>query len=283
MHKVDRYVAYAKINLGLEVLAKRVDGYHELNTLFYRVMEPHDSISIEPSDIFRLTCSDSALPVDSRNLMMRAAEKFTERFGVELPPLHIHLEKHIPTAAGLGGGSSDAAVMLEILYDPIEEPPTTSELMEFAASVGADVPFFLSGEKAAVASGIGEELTPIELELDGSILIVKDPAIQISTREAYDGLPRKRGAKATDYFTAFEAMPSIATFDQFLRNDFEPSAFERYPKLAEIKEALYGKGAQFALMSGSGSALFGLFDDRIIAERAREYFIEKGMLTVLEY
>ncbi|HWF44178.1 MAG TPA: 4-(cytidine 5'-diphospho)-2-C-methyl-D-erythritol kinase [Candidatus Kapabacteria bacterium] len=283
MHKVDRYVAYAKINLGLEVLGRRVDGYHELNTLFYRVMEPHDSISVEQSDIFRLTCSDSALPVDSRNLIMRAAEKFAERFGVELPSLHIHLEKHIPTAAGLGGGSSDAAVMLEILCDQIEKLPATSELMEIAASIGADVSFFLSGEKAAVAHGIGEKLAPMELELGCSILIVKDPAIQISTREAYEGIHHKHDAKATDYFTSFEVMPSIATFDRFLRNDFEPSAFERYPKLAEIKEALYVMGASFALMSGSGSALFGLFEDRIIAEQAREYFADKGMLTFLEY
>src|SRR5580704_17437513 len=106
---LETYLAPAKINLGLEVLYKRPDGYHEINTLFYRVPEPHDIISVARAGFFRLTCSDETLPIDSRNLMMQAAEAFTHRLGMPLPRLHIHLEKNIPIGAGLGGGSSDAA------------------------------------------------------------------------------------------------------------------------------------------------------------------------------
>ena len=281
MQEIGRYIAYSKINLGLEVLRKRDDGYHEINTLFYRVLEPHDSISVEEFDVFQLTCSESSLPTDSRNLMMRAANKFSEAFGLPLPPIHVHLDKQIPMGAGLGGGSSDAAIMLEILRDRSDAPPSMSDLMKLAATIGADVPFFLSGEKAAVAQGIGEKLAPITIELACSVLIVKDPSVQVSTREAYRTLSVNPESKPTDYFALFEEPPPIGEFDKYLRNDFEPSIFERYPRLAEIKEELYTAGAAFAMMSGSGSAIFGLFEDYLPAQDARDRFERKGMNAFL--
>jgi 4-diphosphocytidyl-2-C-methyl-D-erythritol kinase len=281
MQEIERYIAYSKINLGLEVLRKREDGYHELNTIFYRVLEPHDSISVEQSDVFQLTCSESSLPTDSRNLMMRATNVFTKEFGTPLPSIHVHLDKQIPMGAGLGGGSSDAAIMLEILHDKSDTPPSMHDLMKLAATIGADVPFFLSGEKASVARGIGEQLSSISLELDCSILIVKDPSLHVSTREAYQALSIKLESKPTDYFALFEGPLPIEEFDKYLRNDFEPSVFERYPRLAEIKEELYTSGALFAMMSGSGSAILGLFEDYLPAQHAKDQFERKGMSAFL--
>src|SRR5580704_921631 len=175
---LETYRAPAKINLGLEVLYKRPDGYHEINTLFCRVAEPHDVVSVTRAGFFRLTCSDTTLPTDSRNLMMRAAEEFAKLSGTALPRLHIHLEKNIPIGAGLGGGSSDAATMLHILKDWYDSGPNASsaldngELLKLTAKLGADVPFFYSNFSAAQASGIGEKLLPMNIQLEASVLVV---------------------------------------------------------------------------------------------------------------
>jgi 4-diphosphocytidyl-2-C-methyl-D-erythritol kinase len=237
------YIAPAKINLGLEIVRKRPDGYHDLNTLFYRVLEPRDSIQVtsdgssEIPAVFRLTCSDSSLPSDARNLMVKAAHAFSERAGCPLPALQVHLDKHIPTGAGLGGGSSDAATMLEILSDHCQNSLSTTELMECAAKIGADVPFFLSGSLAAVGQGIGDVLTPIDLELSATILIVKDPTIAVSTKEAYENL-ELRAAPIHDFAAVFESEIGLEEMRYELRNDFEPSVFGRYPALAAIKDAM---------------------------------------------
>ncbi len=274
-------IAPAKINLGLEVLYERPDGYHEISTLFYRVREPYDEITVTHAGYFRLTCSDPSLPVDEVNLMIRAARAFEEFTGQPLPPLLIHLEKRIPMGAGLGGGSSDAAAMLRILFETAETPPAMNEMMKLAAKIGADVPFFLSGESAASARGIGEKLSPVEAHLPAALLIVVDPTIHVSTREAYAALSPTPRPISVDYARFFEHTPLLRTWKEALHNDFEPEIFRRYPKLAEIKHALYVRGAGFALMSGSGSALYGLFEDVKAAERAKQLFESEGLLAFL--
>ncbi len=281
---LERYVALAKINLGLEVLYKRPDGYHEINTLFYRVAEPHDTITVTRGGFFQLTCSDSTLPTDSRNLIMRAAEAFATLTNEPLPRLHLHLEKNIPIGAGLGGGSSDAATMLHLLNDwyalshgAIEQ----EELLKLAATLGADVPFFFSGAHAARASGIGEKLLPMDWALHASVLIVFNPHIPISTRDAYASLSPGVKTRPVDYITFFEHAYPLSKWKEHLGNDFESEIFRQFPLLAEIKHGLYLHGASFALMSGSGSAVYGLFEKQTTAFEAKQFFESQGNFVFL--
>jgi len=274
-------IAPAKINLGLEVLYQRPDGYHEISTLFYRVPEPHDTITVTHAGFFRLTCSDESLPVDDENIMMRAAHAFEQFTGRALPPLLIHLEKRIPMGAGLGGGSSDAASMLRIIYESTDAPPPLTDMMELAKNIGADVPFFFHGTQAASARGIGEKLTPVEAQLPAAILIIVDPIIHISTREAYAMLSPAPRPASVDYARFFEHTPVLRTWKETLHNDFESEIFRRFPRLAEIKHALYVRGAGFALMSGSGGALYGLFEDVEVAKQAKLSFESEGLLAFL--
>jgi 4-diphosphocytidyl-2-C-methyl-D-erythritol kinase len=273
------YIAPAKINLGLEIVRKRADGYHDINTVFYRLLEPRDSVRVREAPIFRLTCSDASLPSDARNLMVKAAHAYTERAGCPLPKIEVHLEKQIPTGAGLGGGSSDAATMLEIMQD-YAGGLDNDTLYKLGAQIGADVPFFMIGGLAAAAQGIGDELTPIDLELEHSILIVKDPQIFVSTKEAYDGLEIGQ-AEIHDFTALFETEVSLEEMKAELRNDFEPTVFRRYPRLQQIKQALYDRGAGFALMSGSGSSIYGLFEDASEAIEASLQFESEGLQTFL--
>jgi 4-diphosphocytidyl-2-C-methyl-D-erythritol kinase len=275
---IREYIAPCKINLGLEVLFKRPDEYHELNTVFYRVMEPHDVIAVTDSEFFRFTCSDPSLATND-NLVMKAANAWRGHLGRELPPLHIHLDKRIPMGAGLGGGSSDAATVLQILND--DGAIGEQDLLKLAASIGADVPFFVLNTKAAVASGIGEALTPIDAHLNASVLIVFDESIHVSTKEAYRGLNLSAQPIATNYEDLFKSIESIDDLDGVLRNDFEASIFAKHPQLASIKQQLYDHGASVALMSGSGSALFGLFESEEIAHRAKPQFEQQGFLAYL--
>ena len=279
MSETRLYIAPAKINLGLEILRRRDDaddgssGYHELRTILYRVLEPHDVMRVTPSEFFRFTCSDVSLPTDERNLVMRAARLFADSYGLDLPPMHVHLEKRIPMGAGLGGGSSDAATMLRILKDAMFPPGATAQMD--TSKIGADVPFFYSGAKAALATGIGEVLTPIEMDLASSILIVFDPTIHVSTREAYAGLDPKKFR--TSELTAH---PNLQRGGG-VRNDFEPSIFASNQRLAMIKELMYDRGAHFSLMTGSGSAIFGLFADISLAREAQRRFVGEGLLAFL--
>ena len=275
---IREYIVPCKINLGLEVLLKRADGYHELNTVFYRVMEPHDRITITESEYFRFTCSDSSLATND-NLIMRATTAWRSHFGRELPNIHVHLDKRIPMGAGLGGGSSDAATMLQILNE--EDAIADEEMLKIASSTGADVPFFVNNSKAAIASGIGELLTPIELELHASILIVFDPSIHVSTKEAYAGLQLAPQSIASNYEGLFKNIKSLDDLDGALRNDFEASIFAKHPKLARVKQQLYDRGASVALMSGSGSAVFGLFESEEMASDAKKAFVAEGLAAFL--
>lgn len=277
-------LAPAKINLGLEVLFKRPDGYHEINTLFYRVSEPHDVITVTRSGFFQLTSSID-LPDESSNIMIRATHEFEKLASQPLPRIHVHLDKQIPIGAGLGGGSSDAAAMLQILREQSENPPSMPDMMSIAAKIGADVPFFLSGEIAAQASGIGEKLSPTTSPLfpksAPSILIVVDPAIQVSTREAYTTISTSAESGRLDYAEWTSARRALREWREHLRNDFEPEIFRRHPRLASIKHTMYTRGAEFSLMSGSGSAVYGLFEKMEKAINAKELFQSEGLNSFL--
>ena len=268
------FPAPAKINLGLEILARREDGYHELNTLFYRVDEPHDVLEVSAAVRYTLTCSDPTVPVDASNLVTRAFTALAQ----ELPAIHIHLVKNIPHGAGLGGGSSDAAIALLIGNELLPAQKPANELFDIAQKLGADVPFFLSGERAMIGHGIGDILEPIELELPCSIVIAKDPSVSVSTKEAYEGLQLKTARIATDHIAMLSAYGWEGLLD-VLVNDFEPTIFARYPAIGRLKKEMTELGAMKALMSGSGSAVFGMFQRAELADRAVEALRRKGLLV----
>ncbi|MCU0418119.1 MAG: 4-(cytidine 5'-diphospho)-2-C-methyl-D-erythritol kinase [Cyclobacteriaceae bacterium] len=249
-----------KINLGLHVLRKRPDGYHDLDTVFYPVPWT-DVLEIIRADHFAFTASGEAIPGAERdNLCVRAYQLLSEDY--DLPPVHIHLHKIIPTGAGLGGGSSDAAHTLRLLNRLFALTLSDVQLQRYAAALGSDCAFFI-GDSPQRGQGRGEVLTPTDSVLKGKYLVLVKPAIHVSTAEAY------RGVKPT------EARPSVAEvlaqplarWRETLVNDFERSVFETHPAIAALKQQMYDAGAVYAAMSGSGASVFGVFDEMPRAAR----------------
>ena len=254
----------AKINLGLNVVERRPDGYHNLQTVFFPV-GIKDALEVQamhpdfPSD------TDCDLKVtnihiegdERRNLVVRAYELLKSEFP-QLPRVHAHLFKAIPTQAGMGGGSSDCSYMLRLLNEEFSLGLTDAMLIERAAQLGADCPFFILS-RPAYAEGIGEQLEPIDLSLQGWHLGVVRPCIPVPTREAFALVRPHYPAKNCREVVA----QPVETWRDELVNDFEQSVFAQHPELARIKQQLYDLGAVYAAMSGSGSALFGLFREAV--------------------
>ncbi len=273
----------AKINLVLEILGKRADGYHELRTLMCPV-SLHDTvrIRIDKEGIF-VRCKAPGVPEDASNLAWRAAAAFCRaletRGKASLPGARIVLEKRIPVGGGLGGGSSNAASVLMGLNRLAGGPLTVSELAALAANLGADVPFFLLG-KPALASGIGDRLVAFHGLAPYAVLIV-DPGFSISTAAVYANLNlalTKCGKRHKNF--AFREIRFEAA--HHLCNDLETVVLPRYPVIAAIKKALMENGAQGALMSGSGACVFGLFEDAADARRAFRRLSKSGRWRILQ-
>ena len=257
----------AKINLGLNVVAKRDDGYHSLETIFYPIplfdalevhKMDHDFPSVTACDI--KTTGMSIIGDDDNNLVVRAYNLLAQDF--RLPRVHAHLCKQIPSQAGLGGGSSDAAYMIRLLDEEFHLNMGIAEMERYASKLGADCAFFITAEPA-FATGIGNILEPADGEygnLSGYYLALVKPDIAVSTAEAYAGIHPQQPVKCCRDIVR----QPIETWREELKNDFEDSIFKKYPRLGEIKESLYQKGAVFALMSGSGSTLFGIFREEPI-------------------
>ena len=261
--------AFAKINLSLRVIGKRADGYHELDTVF-QTISLHDTITLSPieEDGIVLSCDDRSLPSDEHNLVYRAAKALRARFAIK-SGARIRLEKRIPTHAGLGGGSTDAAVALIGLAHLWRADAAAPDLLEIAAGLGADVPFFLFGGTAR-GTGTGKDVTPLAEVPEKFLLIIK-PNANISTRRAYE-LINAPALTTSDAKTILSSSHAGGFFDRFsfkaLQNDFETVAFRLEPETARAKGALLKAGAQAALLAGSGSAVFGIFDNRDAQERA---------------
>lgn len=245
-----------KINIGLNVVARRTDGYHDLETIFFPV-PLRDNLEFRPltdSDApFRLTLH--GVPVAGReeeNLVVRVYLSLKEEF--RLPALDIFLYKHIPTGAGLGGGSSDAAYMMTGLNEAYGLGMTDEEMERRLARFGADCAFFVKN-RPAYATGIGDILSPAEVSLRGLYLVLVKPDISVSTREAYARITPRRPAVPL----AEAVKQPIGTWRTTIVNDFEESVFPAHPELAAIKQTLYDDGAIYAAMSGSGSTIYGLF------------------------
>jgi 4-diphosphocytidyl-2-C-methyl-D-erythritol kinase len=249
--------APAKINLYLRVLGKRSDNYHEIESLM-QAIDLCDDISLEKADTIELACSDPAIPSDYRNLAFRAAQLLRDRFGV--PGVKIGLTKRIPSGAGLGGGSSDAAFVIRGLCTLYDLNPDINELLEIAVMLGSDVPFFLTRGQA-LARGRGELLTEIKLPLEYRILLLS-PSIAISTAEVYGAIKNnltKRSSIAL--LTNSLNISRFIDISNRFHNDLEDVVLAKYPFLDDLKRSLLGTGAFYSSMTGSGSSFFGLFTD----------------------
>lgn len=260
----------AKINIGLNITAKRADGYHILTT----VMIPigwHDILEIVPSKKDSTTLTSSGLDVKcdpDSNLVIKAYKALSAK--TKLPPVDIYLKKVIPNGAGLGGGSSDAAFTLIVLNKMFNLGYTNDELAEIAGTLGADCPFFIYNQPM-MAEGIGTDLTPIELpHLSGHTLLVVKPDIHISTAQAYAGVTPQIPLKNISNII----QQPIGDWKGQMTNDFETSLKDKFPQIEEIKQRLYNGGAIYASLSGSGSAVYGIFNNDKMAEETKQSIIE---------
>jgi len=265
----------AKINLGLNVVERRTDGYHNIETVFYPI-GLSDVLEVNPSETctdYSFSSSGISLPGDPEdNLIVKAYHLL--RFEYQIPPVDILLCKQIPLGAGLGGGSSDAAFMLKSLNELFELKITKKKLEGLAAKLGADCPVFIRN-KAVFASGIGNVFKPVKLSLKGYYLLLVKPDIHVSTPEAYSLVdPQKPALSLLELI-----QKPISEWRGEIKNDFEKSVFTNHPEIEVIKNKLYDMGALYASMSGSGSSVYGIFD--IMPEKTEAFddcFVSGGIL-----
>lgn len=259
----------AKINIGLSITERRPDGYHNIESVFYPI-NLQDAVEIktiegeEPQGGYKLKVSGTILDgTPDDNLVVKAYQLLRKDFN--FPAQKIHLYKHIPVGAGLGGGSSDAAAIIKMLNEKFALGLTSEQMQNYAVQIGADCPFFINNTPV-FATGIGNIFTPTELSLHGKTIILVKPNIFVSTRDAYALV---KPSPAAIPLTEAIKQP-ISEWKQIITNDFEKSVFAKYPEIAAIKDKLYDMGALYASMSGSGSSVYGIFDSPI--EYADEIF-----------
>ena len=248
-----------KINIGLRVVRKREDGYHDLETIFYPVYGLHDELEVEPAEEFAFLQDGlvvDCLPTD--NLIYKVYKRMQEHFP-QIGNVKITFKKNIPFGAGLGGGSSDAAHMAIALNEIFSLGLTREQLAEEVRPLGADCPFFIYNTPC-YAEGIGDKLSPITLDLSGLRLVMIKPNCSVSTKDAYAGIVRHPEAEG-QIKQALEEGQTLTDMSPLLINDFEQTVFPLHPEIAEIKQRLLSAGALYAAMSGSGSTVFGLFQN----------------------
>lgn len=262
--------AYAKVNLGLDILSKRPDGYHEVSMVMHSI-DLCDDINISKrEDTERIYVTDSTkLPMDNTNLVCKAATLFCETYGIE-DGFSIELIKRIPMAAGLAGGSSDAAAVLRGLNLLFDVNASEEELMRLGKKLGADVPYCVMG-KTALAEGIGEILTPIASP-DYKYWLVVKPAVDVSTKWAYEEIDNAMDLRHPDISGLVSAIEKEDKYKAFskMENIFETVMKEKYPIISEIRRAMESEGALIAMMSGSGPTVFGIFDTEVALSKAAE-------------
>jgi 4-diphosphocytidyl-2-C-methyl-D-erythritol kinase len=248
-----RASVHHKINLGLHIIEKLPSGYHALETVFYLCHNYEDTIEIVPASQFSFTLKNADFSCDAEhNLCVKAFCLLQNMY--DLPPVNITLTKQIPSGAGLGGGSADAALTLKMLNVLFSLQLSTKQLHEFAAQLGSDTAFFLYNEPM-YATGRGEILTPVAVDLSKYRIEVVCSNIHISTAQAYSAItPKKPEVSLQQIITS-----PIETWKENLINDFEEVIFKQHPQLLEIKNEFYNRGAVYASMSGSGSAVYGIF------------------------
>ena len=247
----------AKINLGLNIIEKRPDGYHNLETIFYPI-NLQDALEVtrrENNDKeYTLHISGSPLEGEPEDNLVVKAYKLLKKDYPGLLPVDIHMYKHIPAGAGLGGGSSDAACMIKLLNDKFSLGLSTERMEEYAVKLGADCSFFIRN-KPVFATGIGNLFEPVELSLKGYHIILIKPDIFVSTRDAFAEIKPVRPAVSLKEIVK----QPMETWKNSMKNDFEDSVFKKFPEIVAIKDELYDLGAVYAAMSGSGSSVYGIF------------------------
>ena len=247
----------SKINLGLNIVERRSDGYHNLETVFYPI-PLHDNLEVisvknATQDYLLHKTGLEIEGEDDNNLVVKVFRLLKEEFS-QIPSVEIWLHKRIPSGAGLGGGSSDAAYMMRLLNEKYDLKMTDEDIEYRLSRLGADCPFFYHS-RPAYATGIGDQLLPIDFDLAGYTLVLVKPDVHVSTREAYSLVHPKPSSQSL----LFALSQPIETWRETVKNDFEFSVFKQYPAIAAIKQTLYDMGAVYASMSGSGSSVFGLF------------------------
>lgn len=247
----------AKINIGLSILNRRNDGYHNVETVFYSV-GIKDALEIMEADELKFTSSGLAIPgTGDDNLCLKAYRLLAK--DADLPPVHIHLHKHIPIGAGLGGGSADAAFCIKLLNDKFNLGLSVEQMEGYARQLGADCAFFINNQPV-YAFEKGDQFKSIKLDLSAYFIVVVMPDVQVSTEQAYRGVkPSNSKPSLYDLIN----LP-VENWKDEMRNDFESSVFEIYPQIAAIKSGLYQEGAIYASMSGSGSAVYGIFKEEVV-------------------
>ncbi len=245
--------ANAKINLGLHVTEKRPDGYHNLETVFYPA-KIHDVVEI--TDAIETSCVTKGIDIpgdNTDNICLRAYELLKNDYA--LPAQQITLLKNIPVGAGLGGGSADAAFLIRLLNTKFELGLSVASMQGYARKLGADCAFFIEN-MPVYATGKGDEFSPLAIDLSPYFMVLVKPAVHVSTADAYAGLHPVVPAVPLKELIGLP----MADWRKQLKNDFEKHVFVKYPEIAQIKEELYASGATFALMSGSGSSVYAIFE-----------------------
>lgn len=262
----------AKINLGLHITFKRKDGYHDIETCMVPI-PLYDALEIILAN--KTDFHTTGIPIpgnENENLILKVFKLLRKDFN-DLPNVHIHLHKNIPMGAGLGGGSADAAFAITLMNNLFDLHLENWFLEDYAAQLGSDCPFFIDNTPR-IATGRGEILKPVEVDLKGNHILLIKPHIHIGTKEAYAGVSSKKPERNLS-----EILKDKSLWKTELINDFEKSIFPQYPELAAIKHSLYDLGAFYAAMSGSGSTVFGLFENKPEEkEWDKEYFVFEGKL-----
>ena len=252
----------AKLNLGLRILRKREDGYHDLETIFYPIALK-DALEILPSTDLSIEVTGLVVNGDKDDNLCMKAYRLLKKNHTHLPPVSIHLHKTIPMGAGLGGGSADAAFTLRLLNEKFELGLSTEHLIKYALELGSDCPFFIINQPC-LAKGRGEDLQKIELDLSGYNFVLVNPGIHIDTGWAFSSIQVK---PLKETFNLDEIVQKPAEqWKDYLRNEFEETVSATHPIITEIKHILYEKGAVYASMTGSGSTVFGIFSHPVDAQ-----------------
>ena len=261
-----------KINLGLHILGKREDGFHNLETVFYPVPFK-DALELIPATNTDIEFTGTGLAVDGNaadNLCVKAYHLLKKDFR-EIPAVKIHLHKAIPLGAGLGGGSADAAFMLKLLNEKFKLKLSTDQLINYAQQLGSDCPFYIIN-KPCFATGRGEMLEEITVDLSAYKMVLINPGIHINTSWAFTNITPDLPVKSIKEII----QQPISSWKDELKNDFETAVFTAHPAIKEIKEKLYSQGAIYAAMSGSGSTVFGFFNSTFDMNpfKNKNYFIK---------
>lgn len=245
----------AKINIGLNIVSKRTDGYHNLETVFYPI-KTHDALEVVLSEEMAFMSSGINIPGDAANNLCLKAYALMKR-DFDLPPVKIHLHKNIPIGAGLGGGSADCGFFIKVLNEICNLNLSSEHLKNYARKLGADCAFFIDN-KPVFAFDKGDQFEDLQLDLSAYYLVLIMPPVHVSTAEAYGGVQPKPAE--LDLKSALK-LP-VEEWKNQIKNDFERSVFQYHPEISSVKEALYQSGALYAAMSGSGASVFGLFSKK---------------------